>query len=125
MKCTRCGSTMLASFFDYNRKGCRYRTCNNCRGRAGPRLNLRVKCLCGEEVLCDSLDRHAYSKKHMQWKKDNTFICDCGRWVLTKDKDEHLNSIIHETRVKLESKENKWFNNLNEGIGPSDGEAVG
>ena len=100
-KCTRCGSTMLASFFEYNRKGDRYRTCNNCRKKAGTRLNQKVKCLCGEELLWSSLDRHEYSQKHMQWKEDNTFICECGRWALIRDKDKdgHCNSFHHKVMV--------------------------
>ena len=121
MKCARCHSSMLASFFDYNRKGCRYRTCNNCRGREGGSKNPRVKCLCGKELLWSSLGRHGYSQKHRQWKENNSFICDCGHWVLIKDKDEHLNSFIHGLKVALETKEVKRFNNTCEWTEPPEG----
>ena len=120
-KCVRCHSTMLASFFDYSRKGCRYKTCNNCREKAGPRLNPKVKCLCGEELLWGSLDRHAYSQKHMQWKENNTFICDCGHSVLIKDKDKHFNSFIHGLKTALETEEVKRFNNTCEWTEPPEG----
>ena len=54
----------------------------------------------------------------MQWKENNTFICDCGHWVLRKDKDEHLKSFIHGLKVALETKEVKRFNNLVEWTAP-------
>jgi hypothetical protein len=121
MRCAKCGSTMLASFFDFNRKGCRYRTCNNCRGKAGSLQNPRVKCLCGEELLWSSLDRHTSTKRHKEWRKNNMFKCECGHWVLTKDKDEHLNSFSHHLRVALETDEVQRFNNLTEWAEPPEG----
>ena len=85
--------------------GGRYKTFNNCRRKAieqaETRPNPKVKCLSGEELLWDSLDRHEYSWKHLDWRENNTFICECGRRALIRDKDKdgHCNSFHHKVMV--------------------------
>ena len=65
----------------------------------------------------ENFDTHQYTPERKEWMANNIFECECGVRVLRKDKDEHLNSFIHDLRVKLES-EVKRVGNLLEWVEP-------
>ncbi len=74
-QCTRCHSTILLQYFDTNRKGELFKTCNNCRNRS-------------KKYHDDNSDKkNEYSR---QWREQHRIPCStCGTCIPSNQMKEH------------------------------------
>ena len=78
-QCSRCRSVMLLQYFETNRQGELYRTCNNCRkvdktykDTHVHKYRTLVTCPCGSLYQVSHNTNHEKSNKHLIWKVSQT-----------------------------------------------------
>ncbi len=75
-KCTRCNSTVLLQYFDTNRKGELFKTCNNCRNRS-------------KKHYADNSDK--LNEYYREWREQHRIPCSkCGTCIPSNQMKEHI-----------------------------------
>ena len=101
-QCSRCHSNILLDFFEKNRKGELYKTCNSCRGinrdaikkygeNNAEELNEKSR-----QYRINNIDKvREYDRQRDAIRKKEIIQCECGASISYGNKTKHKQTKIH------------------------------
>ena len=102
-QCSRCHSNILLEFFEKNRKGELYKTCNSCRGinrdankkyRENNTEELNEK---SRQYRIDNIDKlKEYDRQRDAIRKKEIIQCECGAFISYGNKTKHKQTKLHQ-----------------------------
>ena len=105
-KCTGCHSTILLEYFDKNRKGEYFKTCNNCRNRNRTQRARYIQNLSEEELKEYRERKQEYDKEHREEKNERNKLYI---QTMTEEQKQHLREKQKLYRQKQQEKLDRTY----------------
>ena len=102
-KCSRCHSNILLEFFEKNRKGELYKTCNSCRGINRDAIkkyrenNTETENVRKMLYRINNIDKvREYDRQRDAIRKKEIIQCECGAFISYGNKTKHKQTKLHQ-----------------------------